>query len=125
LGLRPLEPVGCSASLGAAQLEREISSYYREQVWVMPSGMFHQNQLNHVVAELGAARIIYSEDFPCVIRDTAAESLELADLSVADKTRSLTATLKGCSRSDSAMRDPKPAFSRRGRLSTLVGMRPT
>jgi predicted TIM-barrel fold metal-dependent hydrolase len=70
---------------GATYLEREVSTYYRQQVWVTPSGMFNQNQLNHIVAELGANRIIYSEDFPYVIRDNVSKFLEQADLSSADK----------------------------------------
>ena len=37
-----------------------------------PSGMFN-HQLSHVVAELGAGRIIYSEDFPYVVRDNVTE----------------------------------------------------
>lgn len=55
--------------------DRNISDYYREQIWVTPSGMFNQHQLEHVVAELGAERIIYSEDFPYVKRDNVTEFL--------------------------------------------------
>jgi uncharacterized protein len=69
----------------APYLERQISAYYREQVWVTPSGLFNQNQLNHVVAELGADRIVYSEDFPYLIRDDVTEFLERVDLSTAEK----------------------------------------
>ncbi|MCV7419354.1 amidohydrolase [Mycobacterium yunnanensis] len=61
-------------------LDRAPSAYYREQVWVTPSGMFSQNQLNFIVAEVGADRIIHSEDFPYVVRDNVAEFLEQADL---------------------------------------------
>jgi uncharacterized protein len=61
--------------------DRDISDYYREQIWVTPSGMFNQHQLDHVLAELGAERIIYSEDFPYVQRDNVAEFLTSASLS--------------------------------------------
>lgn len=61
--------------------DRDISDYYREQIWVTPSGMFNQHQLDHVLAELGAERIIYSEDFPYVKRDNVAEFLTSASLS--------------------------------------------
>ena len=61
-------------------LDRAPSTYYREQVWATPSGMFSQNQLNYVVAEIGAERIIYSEDFPYVVRENVTEFLEQADL---------------------------------------------
>ena len=60
---------------------RNISDYYREQIWVTPSGMFSQQQLDHVLAELGAERIIYSEDFPYVKRDNVTEFLTSAGLS--------------------------------------------
>jgi uncharacterized protein len=61
--------------------ERDVSDYYREQIWVTPSGMFNQHQLDHVVAELGADRIVYSEDFPYVKRDNVTEFLTGSRLS--------------------------------------------
>lgn len=61
-------------------LDRAPSAYYREQVWATPSGMFSQNQLNFFVAELGADRIIHSEDYPYVVRDNVSEFLDRADL---------------------------------------------
>jgi uncharacterized protein len=67
-------------SWGGTHLERQVSAYYREQVWATPSGMYSQNQLNFIVAEIGAERIIYSEDFPYVVRDNVSEFLEQADL---------------------------------------------
>jgi len=63
------------------RLDRPVSAYYREQVWATPSGMYNQNQLNFIVAEIGAERIIYSEDFPYVIRDNVSEFVEQANLS--------------------------------------------
>lgn len=62
------------------ELERTPSAYYREQVWATPSGMYNQNQLNYLVAEIGAERIIHSEDFPYVVRDNVSDFLEQADL---------------------------------------------
>jgi predicted TIM-barrel fold metal-dependent hydrolase len=58
-----------------------VRAYYREQIWVTPSGMFDQHQLEHVVAELGADRIVYSEDFPYVKRDNVIEFLTGSGLS--------------------------------------------
>ena len=65
---------------GGPDLERQVSEYYREQVWVTPSGMFSQNQLNFIIAEIGAERLIYSEDFPYIVRDNVSEFLEQAKL---------------------------------------------
>ena len=42
--------------------------------------MYNQNQLNFIVAEIGADRIIHSEDFPYVIRDNVSQFLEEGDL---------------------------------------------
>jgi uncharacterized protein len=64
----------------ADHLDRAPSAYYREQVWATPSGMYSQNQLNFIVAEIGADRIIHSEDYPYVVRDNVSEFLEQADL---------------------------------------------
>jgi uncharacterized protein len=64
----------------ANRLDRAPSTYYREQVWATPAGMYSQHQLNYIVAEIGAERIIHSEDFPYVIRDNVSDFLEQADL---------------------------------------------
>lgn len=61
-------------------LQRPVSEYYRSRVWVTPSGMYNPNQLNYVLAELGAERIIHSEDFPYAVRDNVRTFLEQADL---------------------------------------------
>ena|GEM_PF-4653525 len=67
-------------SWGGTHLERQVSAHYREQVWATPSGMYSQNQLNFIVAEIRAERFIYAEDFPYVVRDNVSEFLEQADL---------------------------------------------
>jgi predicted TIM-barrel fold metal-dependent hydrolase len=48
--------------------------------------MYSQNQLRFFVAEIGADRIIHSEDFPYVVRDNVSEFIEHADLSDDDRT---------------------------------------
>ena len=64
----------------ADHLDRPVSEYYREHVWITPSGMYSQNQLKYFLAEVGAERIIHSEDFPYVVRDNVSDFLEQADL---------------------------------------------
>jgi predicted TIM-barrel fold metal-dependent hydrolase len=71
-------------SLVPTGLERAPSDYYRQQVWITPSGMYNQNQLKYMTAELGADRIVYSEDFPYVVRDDVSTFLEQAGLSEVD-----------------------------------------
>ncbi|RDH78063.1 amidohydrolase [Mycolicibacterium moriokaense] len=61
-------------------LQRPVSEYYRHHVWVTPSGMFSQNQFTFIRNEVGAERIIYSEDFPYVVRDNVSDFLVQADL---------------------------------------------
>ncbi|MBS1696516.1 MAG: amidohydrolase [Actinobacteria bacterium] len=61
--------------------DRDISSYYRDQVWVTPSGLYNRNQLRHVVGELGAGRIVWSEDYPYIVRDDVADFLTTTGLS--------------------------------------------
>lgn len=48
--------------------------------------MYSENQLKFFVAEVGAERIIHSEDFPYVVRDNVSEFIERADLSEDDRT---------------------------------------
>jgi uncharacterized protein len=62
------------------RLERTVGEYYREHVWVTPSGMYSQHQMDFVLAEVGAGRIIHSEDFPYVVRDNVTSFLEQAAL---------------------------------------------
>jgi uncharacterized protein len=76
-----LERLDETFALVRAGRDRDISDYYRQQIWVTPSGMFDQHQLDHVVADLGAERIIYSEDFPYVKRDNVTEFLTGSGLS--------------------------------------------
>jgi predicted TIM-barrel fold metal-dependent hydrolase len=61
-------------------LDRTVSEYYREHVWATPSGMYSQNQLQFILGEIGADRIIYSEDFPYIIRDNVSDFLAQAEL---------------------------------------------
>ncbi|AWT55029.1 amidohydrolase family protein [Mycolicibacterium smegmatis] len=62
-------------------LDRPVSQYYRDHVWITPSGMFNQNRLKFILAELGHERIIYSEDYPYVESGSVSEFLESAELS--------------------------------------------
>jgi predicted TIM-barrel fold metal-dependent hydrolase len=61
-------------------LERTVTEYYRDHVWLTPSGMYTPNQAKYMLAEVGADRIIHSEDFPYVVRDDVSDFLIQADL---------------------------------------------
>jgi predicted TIM-barrel fold metal-dependent hydrolase len=59
-----------------------VSGHWGEFVvgWATQSGMYNRNQRNFIVAEIGAERIIHSEDFPYVVRDNVSDILEQAQL---------------------------------------------
>ena len=70
----------------ADYLDRPVSEYYRAHIWATPSGMYNQNHLKFILAEIGADRIIHSEDFPYVVRDNVSDFLEQADLTDDERT---------------------------------------
>ncbi|WP_394678677.1 amidohydrolase family protein [uncultured Sphingobacterium sp.] len=67
------------------KLERKISDYYRNNVFVTPAGLFSENQLKYAIAELGSDRIIYSGDYPFLIDNNTRGFLEHASISKEDK----------------------------------------
>jgi predicted TIM-barrel fold metal-dependent hydrolase len=79
-----LERLDETLGLVPTGLQRAPGDYYHQQVWITTSGMYNQNQLNFMTAELGPERIIYSEDFPYVVRDNVSTFLEQAGLCEAD-----------------------------------------
>lgn len=79
-----LERLDETLALVPTGLERSPGDYYRQQVWIAPSGMYNQNHLKFMMAELGAEGIIYSEDFPYIVRDDVSSFLEQAGLPDAD-----------------------------------------
>ncbi|QSE84603.1 amidohydrolase family protein [Rhodococcus koreensis] len=61
-------------------LDRAISDYVRGNVYITPSGMFSQAQLQFCVETLGVDRILYSVDYPFLGNDGAVAFLEEANL---------------------------------------------
>jgi predicted TIM-barrel fold metal-dependent hydrolase len=61
-------------------LDRTISDYVRENVYITPSGMFNQAQLQYCVETLGVDRILSSVDYPFVGNDGAVAFLDEANL---------------------------------------------
>lgn len=66
-------------------LERTFLEYMRHNVWVTPSGMFTQANLQYCVETIGADRIMYSVDYPFVRMDGAQEFLRDARLEDSEK----------------------------------------
>lgn len=66
-------------------LDRTVPEYFLQNVFITPSGMFSQAQLQFCVATVGIDRILYSVDYPFIGNDGATAFLEQADLPDKDK----------------------------------------
>ncbi len=62
------------------KLGRSIGEYVRQNVYITPSGMWSQAQLQFCAQTVGTDRMMYSVDYPFVGNEGAAEFLETADL---------------------------------------------
>ena len=73
----------------AAKLDRPLAEYFRNNVFITPSGMFTQRYLRWAIEVVGIDRIMFSADYPYVpIPEKGARLfLEGADLSEADRTK--------------------------------------
>ena len=69
------------------RLPRNISEYYREHVYITPSGMFTQSLFNCALEMMGADRIMYSVDYPYVSNEHARAFLENASISEIDRAK--------------------------------------
>lgn len=69
------------------KLDRPFGDYFRQNVYVTPSGMFGQAQLQFCVATIGVERILYAVDYPFVSNEGAVGFLDEANLSTEDKHR--------------------------------------
>lgn len=67
------------------RLERTISDYYRQHVYITPSGMFTMPLFKCALEMMGADRIMYSVDYPYVGNEGARAFLESAPISQEDK----------------------------------------
>lgn len=61
-------------------LDRSIAEYVTSNLYITPSGMFSQAQLQYCVETLGTDRIMYSVDYPFVGNEEAAGFLDAARL---------------------------------------------
>lgn len=63
------------------KLNRKISEYYKSNIYITPSGLFSESQLQFAIPELGADHIIYSGDYPFLINNDTRKFLENASTS--------------------------------------------
>ncbi|WP_370937951.1 amidohydrolase family protein [Amycolatopsis sp. cg13] len=66
-------------------LDRTFREYFRDNVFITPSGMFSQAQLRYCADTVGADRIIHSVDFPMLGNEGAVAFLTESHLSAEDQ----------------------------------------
>ena len=67
------------------KLKQKISDYFQTNIYITPSGMLNQDQLDYCVKTVGIDRIMFSADYPFITNDGAQEFVEKANLSQEDK----------------------------------------
>lgn len=71
--------------LKTLSLKKSFTQYFKENIYITPSGFFNENQLKYAIAEIGADRIVYSGDYPFLKDKNTRRFLQNADISVSDK----------------------------------------
>lgn len=69
------------------KLNRSITQAFRDQIYVTPSGIFDELQLQFAIQMLGSNRIIHAVDYPHVPNEGARSFIENASISAEDKER--------------------------------------
>jgi len=59
-----IERLDGTSRVSGTGLKRLVSEYYRNNVYVTPSGMFTKPQFDLALSEMGVDHILYSEDYP-------------------------------------------------------------
>lgn len=66
-------------------LKEKISTYYKRNVWITPSGIYDYDNLDFCIRKFGIDHILFSADYPYIDQDDARAFLENAPLSQEDK----------------------------------------
>ena len=66
-------------------LKKKVSQYYKEHVYITPSGIMSVDQLEYVVKLMGADHVMYAVDYPYMTPDNAYEFLMESNLSNEEK----------------------------------------
>ncbi|NEA43431.1 amidohydrolase family protein [Streptomyces sp. SID11385] len=69
----------------ATGLDRSFHEYFRENVYIAPSGLWSQAQLRFCLETMPLERIVFAVDYPFIGNEGAVPFLEQADLPEADK----------------------------------------
>ena len=61
-------------------LEKNISEYYKEHIYITPSGILSNDQLEYMVKVMGADHILYATDYPYVKNEHMGDFIEMSSL---------------------------------------------
>ena len=67
--------------------KKSVADYVRNNVVVTTSGNFSTSALNQSIAEIGIERVLWSADYPFEDISDAAEWIDAAPISEADRTK--------------------------------------
>ena len=70
---------------GITGLKKNVSEYYKEHVYITPSGVMSLDQLEYIVKLMGADHVMYAIDYPYMKPDNAYEFLMESSLSDEEK----------------------------------------
>ena len=66
-------------------LKRKVSDYFKENIWVNPSGMLYPEQFRYCLETFGPDHITWGEDYPYRRKENIRSFLEQFDLPDADR----------------------------------------
>ena len=66
-------------------LKKKVSEYYKEHVYITPSGIMSTDQFEYTVKLMGADHVMYAIDYPYMKPDNVYEFLDAGFLSMEDK----------------------------------------
>ncbi|KRM58768.1 hypothetical protein C5L31_000567 [Secundilactobacillus malefermentans] len=69
----------------AKNLDRKISEYFQDNVYVTPSGLFTESMMNWAIEQMGADHIMYSTDYPFEPTDQIEPFIMNAKISETDR----------------------------------------
>ena len=67
------------------KLDRKISEYYKSSIYITPSGLFSESQLQFAISQVGSDQILYSGDYPFLIDKNTRSFLENVSILNEDK----------------------------------------
>ena len=70
-------------------LKKKVSEYYKEHIYITPSGIMSADQLEYIVKLMGADHVLYAVDYPYMKPDNVYEFL--AESSLSDEEKELIA----------------------------------